>query len=330
MVAEFLGCKLNQDEAVAQALAERFAARGIAWTPNNLKQALFPEGAVIIPNPIGSAPGFRISLGTGKQLIWLSGVPQEMAAMLRATVIPWIVQQRGGAEQISAGTFKIFGLTDSKLDELLKPLQLGPQAKLSLRAHYPDLSLRLTVKGKERAEVFARLTRQIKETLSSYIYAEDDATLEEVVGQLLLQKRQTLAVAESCTGGYISHRITRIGGSSAYFYGGAVTYSNDAKVRFLGVNPKTLETYGAVSRETALEMSRGIRERTGASLGLSVTGIAGPSGGSPEKPVGTVWISIALERGNHASLFNFHGDRERVILGTSQAALHWLRAMLLQ
>jgi nicotinamide-nucleotide amidase len=330
MVAEFLGCKLNQDEAVAQALAERFAARGIAWTPNNLKQALFPEGAVIIPNPIGSAPGFRISLGAGKQLIWLSGVPQEMAAMLRATVIPWIVQQRGGAEQISAGTFKIFGLTDSKLDELLKPLQLGPQAKLSLRAHYPDLSLRLTVKGQERAEVFARLTRQIKETLSSYIYAEDDATLEEVVGQLLLQKRQTLAVAESCTGGYISHRITRIGGSSAYFYGGAVTYSNDAKVRFLGVNPKTLETYGAVSRETALEMSRGIRERSGASLGLSVTGIAGPSGGSPEKPVGTVWISIALERGNHASLFNFHGDRERVILGTSQAALHWLRAMLLQ
>jgi nicotinamide-nucleotide amidase len=330
MVAEFLGCKLNQDEAVAQALAERFAARGIAWTPNNLKQALFPEGAVIIPNPIGSAPGFRISLGAGKQLIWLSGVPQEMAAMLRATVIPWIVQQRGGAEQISAGTFKIFGLPDSKLDELLKPLQLGPQAKLSLRAHYPDLSLRLTVKGQERAEVFARLTRQIKETLSSYIYAEDDATLEEVVGQLLLQKRQTLAVAESCTGGYISHRITRIGGSSAYFYGGAVTYSNDAKVRFLGVNPKTLETYGAVSRETALEMSRGIRERAGASLGLSVTGIAGPSGGSPEKPVGTVWISIALERGNHASLFNFHGDRERVILGTSQAALHWLRAMLLQ
>lgn len=331
MVAEFLGCKLNQDEAVAQALAERFAALGSAWTANNLKQALFPEGAVIIPNPIGSAPGFRIRLGADKHLIWLSGVPQETAAMLHTTVIPWIVQQRGDAEQITAGTFKIFGLTESKLDDLVKPLQLGPQAKLSLRAHYPDLTMRLTVKGgEERAEVFARLTRQIKETLGSYIYAEDDATLEEVVGQLLLQKKQTLALAESCTGGYISHRITRIAGSSAYFFGGAVTYSNDAKVRFLGVNPKTLETYGAVSRETALEMSLGIRERTGASLGLSVTGIAGPSGGSPEKPVGTVWISIAGERGNRARLFNFHGDRERVILGTSQAALHWLRMMLLE
>jgi nicotinamide-nucleotide amidase len=330
MVAEFLGCKLNQDAAVAQALAERFAARGIAWTPNNLKQALFPEGAVIIPNPVGSAPGFRISLGPQKHLIWLSGVPQEMAAMLRGTVIPWIEQQRGGAEQISTCTFKIFGVTESKLDDLVKPIQLGPQAKLSFRAHYPDLSLRLTVKGgKERAEVLARLTRQIREALSSYIYAEGNATLEEMVGELLLQKKQTLALAESCTGGYISHRITRIGGSSAYFYGGAVTYSNDVKVRFLGVSPKTLEIYGAVSRETALEMSHGIRERTGASVGLSVTGIAGPSGGSPEKPVGTVWISIALEGGHHARLFNFPGDRERVILGTSQAALHWLRAMLL-
>jgi nicotinamide-nucleotide amidase len=331
VVAEFLGCKLNQDAAVAQALAERFAARGIAWMPNNLKQALFPEGAVIIPNPVGSAPGFRISLGPEKHLIWLSGVPQEMTAMLRATVIPWIEQQRGDAEQISACTFKIFGLTESKLDDLVKPIRLGPHAKLSFRAHYPDVSLRLTVKGrKERAEVFARLKRQMRETLSSYIYAEGDATLEELVGQLLVQKNQTLALAESCTGGYISHRITRIGGSSAYFYGGAVTYSNDAKVRFLGVNPKTLETYGSVSRETSLEMSRGIRERTGASVGLSVTGIAGPSGGSPEKPVGTVWVSIALEDGQRARLFNFHGDRERVILGTSQAALHWLRAMLLQ
>lgn len=251
--------------------------------------------------------------------------------MLRATVIPWIEQQRGDAEQISACTFKIYGLTESKLDDLMTPIQLGPDAKLSLRAHYPDLSLRLTVKGgKERAEVFDRLTRQIRETLSSYIYAEGDATLEELVGQLLLEKKQTLALAESCTGGYISHRITRIGGSSAYFYGGAVTYSNDAKVRFLGVDPKTLETYGAVSRETALEMARGIRKRTGASLGLSVTGIAGPSGGSREKPVGTVWISIARERGNRARLFNLRGDRERVILGTSQAALHWLRVMLLE
>lgn len=331
VVAEFLGCSLKEVESVAEGLKQRFAGHGLAWAPNDLKQALFPEGAVIIPNPSGSAPGFRKRVGADKHLIWLSGVPLEMAEMLRATVIPWIEQQRGDAEQISARTFKIYGLTESKLDDLMKPIQLGPDAKLSLGAHYPDLSLRLTVKGgKERAEGFERLTRQIRETLSSYVYTEGDTTLEELVGQLLLEKKQTLALAESCTGGYISHRITRIGGSSAYFYGSAVTYSNDAKVRFVGVDPKTLETYGAVSCEIALEMARGIRERTGASLGLSVTGIAGPSGGSPEKPVGTVWISIAGERGNRARLFNFRGDRERVILDTSQAALHWLRVMLLE
>ncbi len=331
VVAEFLGCQLIQDEQVAQSLKRRFEARGIAWTPNNLKQARFPEGSVIVPNPVGTAPGFRVPIGPGKSLIWLSGVPQEMTAMLRETVMPWITQQRGGADQIAAATFKIYGLTESKLDELVKPIKLGSQARLSFRAHYPDLTLRLTVKGgKETDELLARLRDQIRAALGSHIYSEGEATLEEIVGQLLLAKQQTLALAESCTGGYISHRITRVAGSSAYHYGGAVTYSNDAKIRFLGVNPATLESHGAVSRETALEMSRGIRERTGAGIGLSVTGIAGPLGGSLEKPVGTVWLSIAQENYHEARLYNFHGDRERVITGTSQAALHWLRTILLQ
>ena len=330
VVAEFLGCKLVQDERVADDLKRRFDSRGIAWTSNNLKQALFPEGAVIVPNPVGTAPGFRVPAGPGKTLIWLSGVPQEMVAMLNDTVIPWILQQRADAEQIIACTFKIYGLTESKLDDMVKTVKLGSDARLSFRAHYPDLTLRLTVKGgKENSEIFARLQNQIREALGSFIYFEGDATLEEVVGQLLLAKRQTLALAESCTGGYISHRITRVAGSSAYYYGGAVTYSNDAKMRFLGVKAATLESYGAVSRETALEMSQGIRERTGAGIGLSVTGIAGPLGGSPEKPVGTVWISIAQEGREEARSFRFHGDRERIIVGTSQAALHWLRTTLL-
>lgn len=329
-VAEFLGCELKLDEQIGESLKRRFESRGIVWTANNLKQALFPEGSTRISNPFGTAPGFRISMGAGKTLIWLSGVPREMTAMLNETVIPWVLQQRTDTEQISACIFKIYGLTESRLDDILKAVNLGSEAKLSFRADYPDLSVRLTAKGaQERETVFKRLQEEIRKLLGSYVYAEGDVSLEEIIGEMLLKKRLTLSLAESCTGGYISYRITRIGGSSAYFYGGAVTYSNDAKVRFLGVNPKTLETYGAVSRETALEMSRGIRERTGASVGLSVTGIAGPSGGSPEKPVGTVWIGIALEDGQQARLFNFHGDRERVILGTSQAALHWLRAMLL-
>jgi nicotinamide-nucleotide amidase len=331
VVAEFLGCPLIEDKEVAQSLRQRFEARGIAWTANNLKQARFPQGSFIVPNPVGTAPGFRVSVGPGKSLVWLSGVPQEMAAMLKETVMPWIAQQKGDAGQITTATFKIYGLTESKLDHLVKPIKLGAQARLSFRAHYPDLTLRLTVKGgQETSELLARLTDQIRRVLGSHIYSEGEATLEEIVGRLLLAKRQTLALAESCTGGYISHRITRVAGSSDYYYGGAVTYSNDGKIHFLRVNPTTLESYGAVSRETALEMSRGIRERTGASIGLSVTGIAGPLGGSPEKPVGTVWISIAQDNYHEAKLYNFHGDRERIIMGTSQAALHWLRTILLQ
>jgi nicotinamide-nucleotide amidase len=331
LIADFLGQKLKQDQQIADSLKRRFATRGIPWTDNNLKQARFPEGSTVIPNPLGTAPGFRIEIGPEKTLIWLSGVPREMAAMLNETVVPWVTQQRGELGKISACTFKIHGLTESKLDDLLKTIELGSQAKLSFRAHYLDLSLRLTVRGdKKREGIFEEIRQQIRELLDNHIYAEDDATLEEVVGRLLVEKQLTLALAESCTGGYISHRITRISGSSVYYCGGAVTYSNQLKMRYLGVTAATLERYGAVSRETALEMSRGIRERTEASIGLSVTGIAGPSGGSPEKPVGTVWISIAQENRHEARLFHFHGERERIIVGTSQAALNWLRLVLME
>lgn len=268
-------------------------------------------------------------MGNDKQLIWLSGVPAEMIAMFNESVLPWIAGQRGKETEILARAFKIYGLTESKLYDLVKQIDLCTIAKLSFRAHYPDLTLRLTVSaGQARQQQFDHLCGEIRRRLGSYIYAEGDLTMEEIVGRLLAEKKQTLALAESCTGGLISHRITRVAGSSAYYYGGAVTYSNDAKMKFLGVQPTTLERYGAVSEQTALEMSLSIKERTGASVGLSVTGVAGPSGGSKEKPVGTVWISIANENSHDARLFNFHGDRERVILGTSQAALNWLRTKL--
>lgn len=329
LVGEFLGRKLILDESVAAGLTKRFAARGIPWTDNNLKQALFPEGATILPNPVGTAPGFRLVLGDGKHLVWLSGVPQEMMVMFNEAVLPWIAEQQGKDTEILARAFKIYGLTESKLDDLVKPIKLGSNAKLSFRAHFPDLTLRLTVSGGEaRQQTFDSLCEEIRGLLGSNIYTEGDFTMEEVVGQLLAEKKQTLALAESCTGGLISHRITRIPGSSAYFYGGAVTYSNEAKVKFLGVNSATLEKHGAVSRETALEMSRGIKKRTGASIGVSVTGVAGPSGGSKEKPVGTVWISIAQESHHEARLYQFHGERERIILASSQAALNWLRTVL--
>jgi nicotinamide-nucleotide amidase len=326
VVAEFLGCPLVQNEEIAAALKKRFEARGIPWTTNNLKQALFPQGAEILPNPVGTAPGFRVSLGENKSLSWLSGVPQEMTAMFDQTVMPWIIALRGDQDQIFSHAFKVYGLTESKLDELVKPVGLEPGIKLSFRAHYPDLTLRVTLAGAgEEQRRFIETCKTIRLILGSHIYAEGDTTLEERVGQLLSERHRTLALAESCTGGLISHRITGIAGSSAYYLGGVTSYANEVKMKLLGVGATTLEKYGAVSRETALEMSRGIRERTGADFGLSVTGVAGPSGGTAEKPVGTVWISIAQAKQHEAKLFRFHGDRERIIRATSQAALNWLR-----
>jgi nicotinamide-nucleotide amidase len=330
MVARFTQRRLIRDEEVAAGLKNRFETRGIPWSDNNLKQALFPEGAVIVPNPVGTAPGFHITLGEDKPLFWLSGVPQEMKAMLEATVIPWIMTQRQQDGKIYSRTFKIYGLTESRLDHLVKPIDLPSQARFAFRAHFPDLTLRLTVRGgKPEEQGFLSACEQVRLVIGPHIYAEGEVTMEERVGQLLLQNRQTLALAESCTGGLISRRITRVAGSSAYYYGGAVTYADEAKMNFLGVAAATLEKYGAVSEQTALEMSRGLRERTAASIALSVTGIAGPSGARAGKPVGTVWMSIAQADRQEARLFHFSGERERVILGASQAALNWLRTTLL-
>jgi nicotinamide-nucleotide amidase len=332
VVAEFLGCKLRHNDHVARELQQRFKERGISWSANTLKQALLPEGSTIISNPVGTAPGFHVPIGPDKTLLWLSGVPQEMVAMLDQTVLPWIERQRGEAVQVFSCTFKIHGVTEGKLDEMLQPVHLGNDARLSFRAHYPDLSLRLTVRTHhpDGSRLFETIHNQISALLGKHIYAEGNTSLEEVIGRLLMEKQQTLALAESCTGGYISHRVTRIAGSSAYYYGGAVTYSNEAKIQFLGVRPETLKEHGAVSRETALEMSAGIKQRTGADVGLSVTGVAGPTGGSAAKPVGTVWLSIAQAGRHEAKLFRFVGDREHVILGTSQVALNWLRTCLLR
>jgi nicotinamide-nucleotide amidase len=327
VVAEFVGRPLIRNAAVEEALRQRYLSRGLALKENSLKQALFPEGAEIIPNPLGTAPGFRLSVGPGKDLLWLSGVPQEMTAMLDETVMPWVMAQHAGAAIVSS-TFKIHGLTESELDDLLRPLALPANGRFSFRAHFPDLTLRLTFTG-ALPETRIYFRDQVRRLLGPAIYAEEDITMEECVGRLLLEKGLTLALAESCTGGLISRRITRIAGSSRYYCGGAVTYANQAKIDFLGVRPETLENHGAVSEATALEMSHGIKHRTGANVGFSVTGIAGPSGGSPDKPVGTVWMSIAHPSRHEARLFRFSGDRERIILGASQAGLNWLRSALL-
>ena len=325
-VAAFFGRGLVQHQDIVDALRRRAESRGQVWTPNNEKQALLPEGAEIVPNPVGTAPGFRIDFAPGKSLFWLPGVPREMEAMLRETVFPWVSEHRetGGT---SSATFKIYGLTESRLDHALQNLRLPSSARLSFRVHFPDLTVRVSVSGRERDAEIRDLAAQVRALVGPYIYTEVDETLEEVVGRLLGQKGWTLALAESCTGGYISHRITRVAGSSAYFKSAAVTYSNEAKMR-LGVARSTIEAYGPVSAETARAMAEAIRQTAGTDVGLSVTGLAGPAGGSAATPVGTVWIGMAHPNGSEARHFHIAGDRERVILGASQAALYWLRTVL--
>lgn len=329
LLAEHIDQPLIEDHEVVIAIKKRFRDRGLPWTDNNLKQALLPKGALVVPNTNGTAPGCQLTLINGTQLFWLPGVPREMTAMLEATVMPWIEAANGDKGRVHTTTFKVHGLTESQLDDRVKHVVAETGVTLSFRTHYPDLTLRVTLPGgPEKADAFSSASRRVTAALGSHVYAERDVTLEEVVGNLLSAKGETLSLAESCTGGLISHRITRIAGSSAYYYGGVVSYSNEAKMAFLGVKSATLEQFGAVSRETALEMSRGVRERTGANYGLGVTGIAGPAGGSVEKPVGTVWISLCRADRHEARLFRFHGERERIIHGTAQAALNWLRQWL--
>ncbi|HWP58689.1 MAG TPA: competence/damage-inducible protein A [Candidatus Acidoferrales bacterium] len=328
-VAAFAGRGLILHRDIVESLKRRAQARGQAWTPNNEKQALLPEGAEVVPNPVGAAPGFRLALNGNKTLFWLPGVPREMEAMLKETVLPWIVKQRGAGEEISTLTFKIYGLTESRLDHALQDIRLPESARLSFRVHYPDLTLRVSVRGSgEREKLTRELAREIRARVGPHIYAETDETLEEIVGRLLLKKGWSLALAESCTGGYLSHRITRVAGSSAYYRGGAVTYSNEAKLT-LGVAQATLDEHGPVSAETAREMAVAVRRQAAADVGVSVTGIAGPTGGTAATPVGTVWIGIDHPGGTECRNFHFAGDRERVIAGASQAALYWLRSVLL-
>jgi nicotinamide-nucleotide amidase len=227
-------------------------------------------------------------------------------------------------------TFKLSGLTESELDDILKPIHLPEGGEISVQAHEFDLSLHLTRRGGKRdTPGFQEMKARIGKLLKHYIYTEGDETLEEIVGQLLRKRKWTLALAESCTGGYLSHRVTRVPGSSDYFITSAVTYSDAAKQIFLGVQKPTLEQHGAVSRETALEMAQGIKEQVGASITLSTTGIAGPTGGSTARPVGTVWMAMARGAGCQARCFHFDGDRETIIRGASQTALLWLREALL-
>ena len=334
-VARLAGVEMELDELSLSLIEERFLQRGMEMPPNNRKQAYFPAGSTVVPNPNGTAPGFITPVqrgGATRHVACFPGVPRETRVMIPQTLVPWVAA-RNPESRFASRTFSTFGLAESRLDELLAGVVSADEARLAFRAAFPRIQARLTVTGAPGDDLEARLDAledRVRERLGHHLYAIGDEGIEETAGRLLREWGLTLAVAESCTGGRIGDRVTDVAGSSAYFLMGVATYSNAAKERILGVSPDTLARWGAVSTQTAEEMAAGVRRLAGADLAVSTTGIAGPGGGTEEKPVGTVCIGLAWEGGAWSRRYQL-GAREREwIKGmTAQMALDRIRRWLL-
>lgn len=305
--------------------------REIPWDPTYDKLALLPGGVQLF-HPRPKACGFLME-EAGKPLFFLPGVPAEMRRLLDRQVIPFLLQRRPRQPVVKQRVYKIFGLLENEINQRLKELeQKDGTVQLGFYPNFPENHLTVLVRAGQafRAErMLDQVETEIEARLGDTIVARNDQTLEEVVGELLLKKKMTLAVAESCSGGLIGDRITNIPGSSAYFEGGVIVYSNRAKMDWLGVPRRLLSRHGAVSEETALALARGILERGRADLGLAVTGIAGPGGGTPEKPVGTVWMALASAKGVQSGHFLFGGRRRQIKVLTAYTALDRVRKYLL-
>jgi nicotinamide-nucleotide amidase len=331
VLAEAFDLELVLDEAALETIRSFFRSRGREMTENNVSQARFPEGADVLPNPLGTAPGFSIAQGTTR-FFCLPGVPNEMHRMMDEQVMPRIEATRGEGLAVRARLIRTFGMGESALDDELKDIATSGDLSLGFRTAFPDNYLRPLARAASAEQAEARLDQicdAIHERLGPLVYGEDQQTLEIVVGQMLSERGMTIAVAESCTGGLIAKRITDNPGSSAYFAGGVVAYSNAAKSALLGVSAASLEEHGAVSDPVVRAMAEGVRERFGVDIGIATTGISGPDGETATKPVGLVHIAIAREGAVYADSFVFRMDRARHRLLTSQIALDWVRRTLL-
>jgi len=332
VLAKAFGRKLVLDEQALAGIRAFFASVGREMTENNASQACFPEGAEVLPNPIGTAPGFLLE-ESGALFFCMPGVPRELMRMMDEQVLPRIASRAGSdAGVVRATLLRTFGMGESSLDAELADIAREGDVSLGFRTSFPDNYLRPLARGRTAEEAESRLAEvchEIRERLGALVYGEGDATLESVAGALLRERGRTLAVAESCTGGLVAEKLTDVPGASRYFLGGVVAYSNAAKCSLLGVPEELIATQGAVSEPVARAMAEGVRARFGADLGLSTTGISGPEGGSDAKPVGLVHLALADAEQTHADHFVFPLDRTRHRLLTAQVALDWVRRKLL-
>ena len=332
-VAGVFGLDLYTDNIVLKQLKQRFGRLGIPWTENNAKQAIFPEGAGIIANSVGTACGFFLDRD-GKPVAVIPGVPGEARKMLTEGVITLFRDKIACREHVAKRTIKTFGRTESRIDQALSHEDLEiPGVNIGFYPRFPEIHLVVTSRGEDKNDVEENLKvvcERIEGKLHRYIFGYDDDTMERVVAALLTDRGLTLSVAESCTGGMITNRLTDVPGSSVFLERGVVTYSNTSKVDLLGVPASIIEKHGAVSEEVAILMADGVKKLAGTDIGLSTTGIAGPAGGTEEKPVGTVFIALSTGEDTTCRRFLFRWDRRRIKEMSSQIALNMLRRFLIE
>ena len=333
-VGRVLQLPLDVNEAVVDRIRERFARRGLTMSEINRRQAMVPRGAALVDNPNGTAPGLWLEHGS-TSIVLLPGPPREMTPMLETVIRDRLAPKAGGAG-VFRRVLKLTGRTESDVDAHVQPIYsrwLAQTVPISttILAVAGQIELHLTAGAGSRAEadaVLAPAVLQLEGALGDAVYSVDGRTLEAVVGELLRAKQLTIAVAESCTGGLLASRLTDVPGSSDYVDRGAVCYSDRAKIEWLGVPESLIAEYGAVSEPVARAMAEGVRSRAGTKVGIGITGIAGPGGGTPQKPVGTVAISVLVGDADRGRTFQFVGGRELVKFQATQGALNMLRLML--
>lgn len=325
--AELFGRELIFHPEIAAEIEKYFISTNRKMTQNNLRQAMVPNGAEILENDRGTAPGLMLEDKDGKLVVMLPGVPSEMVNMYQKQVKPRLLSRRDGL--LVSRNVHIFGIGESAVESILNPMmEAGVNPSVAPYAKEGEVRIRVTARAENRETALDMCDKSVEEIRKSevgaYIYGIDVGSIENALVTEMRKKGLTLCCAESCTGGLVAKRIVDLSGCSDVFIGGAVTYANEAKVKMLGVNPETLERFGAVSEQTAAEMARGIREKLGCDVGISTTGVAGPKGGTPEKPVGTVFVAVSTKNGETVKKLSISSmrDRDFIRFVSASNALH--------
>jgi nicotinamide-nucleotide amidase len=331
VVARVLQRQLILNDDILAKLQMRFKSRGVEMPANNARQALVLTGSDILQNNNGTAPGLWVAAEKNHVLL-LPGPPSELQPMFEDSCMPRLREMGGGA--LARCVFRTTGIPESMLDARIAPIYTKYKNPDTTVLSKPgQVEVRLTARGKNRDEaerLLKELADQIEQDLDDAIFARSEQTLEEVVGMYLVMKNATISTAESCTGGLLAERLTNVPGSSRYFMSGVICYSNESKMELAGIPPLLLEMQGAVSGEVAMGLAESVRERAKTTIGVGITGVAGPSGGSAEKPVGTVHIAVSTAAGSEHRRFLYPGDREKIRWQASQSALDMVRRQLMK